>query len=252
MRFSKHRKLVLAGVLLATPLPSCQDSSPAPTPPAVTSLGQLLPAIQEDLAEATAKVNQDPKNWELWGLLGMRYEVHSTHAQALECYAVAADHQSDNAQWPYRAAITASRANDLELALNWIDRSLKIDGSYATSHYRRGNWLLGLGRLEEAKQAFERATELEPKHSESWAGLARVALQDDDTEQALKLIGKARKLSPSDPYLHLIQGIALTQLGRESEAQSHLTLGQGSSPSVIDPWSKVVSQGKSRERDQVK
>lgn len=252
MRFSNHSKLALAGLLFAALLPSCPDSSPAPAPPVVTSLGRLLPAIQEDLTQATAKVNQDPKNWELWGNLGVRYEVNSTYAQALECYTVAADHLPDNAQWPYRAAITASRTNDLELALNWIDRSLKVDGSYATSHYRRGNWLLGLGRLEEAKQAYERATELEPKHSESWAGLARVALQNDDTEQALKLIKKARKLSSSDPYLHLIQGITLAQLGRESEAQSHLTVGQGSSPSVVDPWSKVVSQGKSRERDLVK
>ncbi|MBL4769642.1 MAG: tetratricopeptide repeat protein [Planctomycetes bacterium] len=248
----KNNPLPLLGLIAASLLPSCGDTQAAPAPPVVSSLGRLLPAIQKDLNEATAKVLQDPDNWALWAKLGVRYEINSTYGPALECYGVAAGHLPTNALWPYRAAITAGRTDDPELALLWIERSIKIDAKYPTSHYRKGNWLLEMGRLEEAQQAYQRASELGPKNSETWAGLARVALQDDAPERALELIKKARKLKPSDAYLHLLLGITLSQLGRESEAEAHLTLGQNSSPSVMDPWSRVVSQGQTRERDLVK
>ncbi len=252
MRPTHLSNLALTGLLLAAILPGCSETAPPPTPPSVSALGRLLPAVEEDLNRGTTKVVQNPTNWVLWGTLGIRYEVHSAYAPALECYKVAAENLPGNAQWPYRAAIAAARTDNPQLALDWIERSLKIDSQYPTSHYRRGNWLLELGRLDEAAKAFQKAADLGPKQSETWAGLARVALQDDDPQHALSQIKKARKLSPSDPYLHLLLGITLSQLGRESEAESHLALGQGSAPAVTDPWSRVVSMGRTRERDLLK
>lgn len=239
----------LAAFLLAAASPSCQDSAPAPSPPKVAALGRLLPAIQSDLDQATAKVTQNPKDWKAWANLGVRYEIHSAPAPALTCYTVAADHMPDDAQWAYRAAVASGKAGQPDLALTWIERSLKLDPKYGTSHYRKGNWLLDLGRIEESKAAFQQAADLAPDGAENWGGLARVALQNDQPEVALNMVKKARKLSSSDPYLHLLLGITLSQLGRESEAEAHLALGQGSSPTVNDPWSRIVSKGRTREHD---
>ncbi|MDF1838857.1 MAG: tetratricopeptide repeat protein [Planctomycetota bacterium] len=251
MEMPLRHKLILPGLLLATLLSSCQDSDSGyvQTPPEVAALGRLMPSILEDLNQATEKVVSDPKNWDLWAQLGVRYEVHSTYGPARTCYAVAAKHIPENPRWPYRAAIVSGRLGDATAALRWIDRSIQLDAAYPTSYYRKGNWLLELGRLDEARDAYQKAADLAPKQSETWAGLARVAMQADQPDEALRQIKKARKLSSSDPYLHLLFGIILTQLGRDSEAQVHLELGQGSSPSVTDPWSRVVAVGRTAEHD---
>ncbi|MCA9002648.1 MAG: tetratricopeptide repeat protein, partial [Planctomycetes bacterium] len=80
-------------------------------------------------------------------------------------------------------------------------------------------------------------------------GLARVALQTDAPEEALQWIKKARRLDSKDPYLHLIHGIVLGQLGRDSEAEPHLAIGQGSNPTLHDPWSREVTLGRNRDSD---
>ncbi|MFT5198631.1 MAG: tetratricopeptide (TPR) repeat protein [Planctomycetota bacterium] len=239
----------LSSLLLAAILPCCKDSAPPPSPPDVAALGRLIPSIKEDLVEATERVRQDPDNGELWAKLGVRYEIHSAPGAALVCYAVASDHLPTHARWPYRAALSAGRTENPEVALVWIERSIELDPTYPTSFYRKGNWLLELGRLEEAKQAYQKAASLAPTHSETWAGLARVALQADEPELALALVKKARKLDSTDAYLHLLFGITLSQLERESEAVVHLALGQGSSPSVNDPWSRIASGGRTADHN---
>ena len=68
-------------------------------------------------------------------------------------------------------------------------------------------------------------------------------------EIACRVIKTARKILPKDAYLHLLLGIALTQLGRESEAEPHLIRGQGASPSVTDPWSRKASKPRTHEHE---
>ena len=47
----------------------------------------------------------------------------------------------------------------MEESLETLDTAAAIDGLFAETHYERGQTLLGLGRTEEAKAAFQRALE---------------------------------------------------------------------------------------------
>ncbi|MFT5288785.1 MAG: tetratricopeptide (TPR) repeat protein [Planctomycetota bacterium] len=242
LRSPKNTRLAAVALLALAGLQGCGETTPAPVPPDLKSIDRLLPEIRQELATESAKVNASPRDGSLWGELGLRYEQHKLHVQALECYTVAAGQLPDNAMWPYRAAFVCGSLSDPQAALEWIDRSLGIDSSYITSSYRKGRWLLDLGRLEEARAAFQLVTNVAPTRSEGWAGASLVALQSDQVELALELIQKARLLDPEDPYLHQILGTALMQSGQASEAQSHLAKGRGSSTKVVDPWSQQAQQ----------
>ncbi|MCA9001387.1 MAG: tetratricopeptide repeat protein, partial [Planctomycetes bacterium] len=152
MSIHAPKTLIALGLAL---LAGCQDAPAPPAPPEVASLGRLLPNVREDLEQATDAVRKDPRNWTAWGHLGMRYEVHGAPGLALQCYTVAAENLPNDAKMPYRAAVAAARAGSPDVALRWLDRSLKLDPNYCTSYYRRGTWLLDLGRMEEARAAFQ-------------------------------------------------------------------------------------------------
>ena len=87
------------------------------------------------------------------------------------------------------------------------------------------------------------------RRPEAWAGLAKVALQQDQPDAALAAIQKARALDGEGAYWKLLHGNVLVQLGRDSEALPLLKEGQGSMPSIVDPWSQGTQSTRTRDQE---
>ncbi|HRV79822.1 MAG: tetratricopeptide repeat protein [Planctomycetes bacterium] len=240
----------LGCVLLAIPLVvGCHQEVPTVAPPDIATLGRLQPSIRTDLEQATQALKADLRNPGLWGQLGTRYESNGLPEVALVCFEQAAALDSKSPRWPYRAAVVAARAGNLEAAIEWGRASLRLDPSYYTTYERLGTWELQLGNLEQASSYFEQACTLDPQRAGGWAGQARVALQTDEVAQALQSIRKARELDSQDPYWKLLEGITLARLGRDEEAKPLLAEGQGSKPTLIDPWTQSSKSIRSQESD---
>ncbi len=80
-----------------------------------------------------------------------------------------------------------------------------------SEQYRgEGDTLMNLGRLDEARAAYQRSAETSPKNPMAQLGLARCAIKGGETEQALTLYEKTRSLDPSvaesymEPVKHLV------------------------------------------------
>jgi hypothetical protein len=69
------------------------------------------------------------------------------------------------------ALCQAQRGED---GLRALDRALTLTPAHAPFHYNRGKALEGLGRLHEARGAYQRAVELAPNHVQSAAALQRL------------------------------------------------------------------------------
>jgi tetratricopeptide (TPR) repeat protein len=58
---------------------------------------------------------------------------------------------------PYALAMEYDKAGRPDDALDWIDRTLRIDPDYAYAYFQKAKFLLSAGRTEPAKQALNEA-----------------------------------------------------------------------------------------------
>lgn len=98
----------------------------------------------------------------------------------------------------------------------------------ADSHAGAGLYLIGAGRLEQARRRLERSLQIDPEHPQATAGMGLVAEGEGEFEQAVDYHRKAAKLakdSASEPERGPILnnlGRVLCRLGKVDEALSEL------------------------------
>lgn len=213
--------------------------------------GGLDPTLIASLAKLTEAVHSKPTNAAAWETLGKAYEAARVSAGAQVAFGAAAELSPKNPKLWYRAAITAGRLGEVELALERLSNVLELAPDYGPAWRRKGTWLLDLGRAAEALPAFERAGELLPTKPDAIVGLARVALAEDRIEDALGLTQLALERAPGDPYVRSLLGIALRRSGQSEAAVPHLMAGQNSTPRYSDPWSEEAARSRRKEEDAI-
>ena len=215
-RFSGNRDVgrTLAALLVIAALGGCFDDPSMRLPAVPGGAPDLSAALQtlHDEAEAT------PRSAEHRGRLAMAYDVNGFEQRAIVVYAQAAALEPDEFNWPYfRALLQARIDTDYEGALASLDAAIAIDDGYVPAWLSRGEWLLVLGRLDEARTAYERATDL-GAGAPAKVGLARLLLEADDFDEAADLLEPLNAQLP-DPRIDAQLARAYRGLGREDDAR---------------------------------
>ncbi len=96
------------------------------------------------------------------------------------------------------------------------------DANLTDLMFRRAFLLEGLGRNEEAKDAYRDLIERDPAHAGAHNNLARLLHREGEREPARALLEHVVDLAPSDAMAHANLGIILYELERFAEARSHL------------------------------
>ena len=90
----------------------------------------------------------------------------------------------------------------------------------AWGHYMYGLAAKRIGDYSSAEEAFNRALELDPKHSKSLLNLARVLIDDQRPEEALEKLDAALELDPESGTAFRLQGRAFHNLGWMDDARN--------------------------------
>ncbi len=90
-----------------------------------------------------------------------------------------------------------------------FEEKLALDPSDRERWNDYGIGLLLQGDLKGAERAFLRVTELEPTYADGWVNVARVRVQEGNTEAAKPFLQKALELNPRLASAHYFQGLAL-------------------------------------------
>jgi adenylate cyclase len=115
-----------------------------------------------------------------------------------------------------------------------LERAIELDPGYAAAVSLLGStyasrygllWSLDPEDLDRGESLARRAMELDPRLAHPNISLGAIALARRRPEQALVSLARARELSPSDYPAYLFTGIALGQLGRQSEALGYVQRG---------------------------
>ena len=155
-----------------------------PDPPVLANLNELN-SVAADLIRAKhqAALNK-PHDPVARGELAMAYHANAILDQARQTYRQTSILDPENAKWWYLLARIQKQDGELEAAHACMDRVLALDENYTPALVRRGFWLLEQGRIDDAAASFSQALEIETGNRNGRIGLARIALQRDESAGA--------------------------------------------------------------------
>jgi tetratricopeptide (TPR) repeat protein len=109
---------------------------------------------------------------------------------------------------------------DHERAAKRIDSAVGAHSEAAVFHELNGRVLSAAGKPpEKAREAFDRALELDPKHAPALIGLAELSAKAGDIDAALALYDQAAELDPENPAIGLAAAKLEVGAGRNADAQ---------------------------------
>jgi len=120
---------------------------------------------------------------------------------------------------------------NLEAIPEW-EQALQAEPGNALYHNFFGLALQGVGRVQEARDAFQKATQLNPRLADGYSNLAYSLWTDGRDQEAAAQFDKALRLRPADNALHLARGLLFASAGDVSKAVTHFDRAQ--------PWPKDV------------
>ena len=104
---------------------------------------------------------------------------------------------------------------------------------------QRGIELQRAGRLDEARQLYERLCRLDANDAEALHLHGLLCLQEGSHEEALRLVDAALALKPEEPFFHNNRGVILKELRRLDEAESHFRKASALSPRYAAPYTNL-------------
>ena len=191
--------------------------------------GRLSDALTAELAEP------EPDT-ELLALLKKLEDVlealrEKRYAQAVRLAAAlkpVADFEPD----PLQVGVTALEQSGKQLGRGGAEEALTLlDGVLhpllaAERETQRGTAYVFLGETETAETAFERATELDPKHYRALTNLGNLQLEAGRTDEAVVLYERAIRLNESFPNAHHNLGVAYRRKGQVSKSVAAIRRAQ--------------------------
>lgn len=176
---------------------------------------------------------QNPDAAELRAELAMAYDVNGFPQRAIVVYGQAAALAPEEFNWPYFRALLMARENaDYEGALASLAAAIALDDGYVPAWLNRADWLRELGRLDDARVAYQRAAEL-GAGAPAAMGQARLLVEQRRFEEAIAILEPLNADSP-DPRIEVLLGRAYRALGREDEAR--IAAARGSSVPAAMQW----------------
>jgi len=207
------------------------SAQPVPTPPDLTNAD---PMVVELLRERISSVESGGTAVD-WMALAEAYDANAYLVEAVACYREALRRREDARAW-YLLGLVLNDLGALDEAIEALERASSLDPTYAPSLWRRGFWLLDDGRVDEAAELFERAKGTEAGRF----GLARVAIARRDAalarERLAPLLGPGR----NQTYAQQLMAIVHRMEGDTEAARDAMAIGAGAGPVWTDPWLRDV------------
>ena len=150
-------------------------------------LSQVDDEVREFIVRKQTAAHDSPNSSASIGELAMAYEMNGFADAALIGYRNAKELAPTNPKWSYFEGLLLASFGDYEAALSALDHTLGIDSEYAPGWVWKGRWHLEFNQLEEATDAFERASDL-GQYEAGLVGLAQVALRRDQPQEVLNLL----------------------------------------------------------------
>ncbi len=134
-------------------------------------------------------------------------------------------------------------ANENAAALAILDEGLKEHADATDLLYDRAMVLEKLDRVAEAETTLRRLVELKPEDAQALNALGYTLVdRTSKLDEGFRMIERAHKLAPADPFIMDSMGWALYRLGRLDEAEQYLAraFAERPDPEIAAHWGEVL------------
>lgn len=239
----RRSSLCACGVGLGLALTACGPSLDLPPIPEV-EVGNVDPAIRQQLGDARRAVDSQRDDAAATGRLGMLYELYQFPAAARVSYARAAALAPNEFQWGYYLGRLERAEGDPEEAIKTLTSALELDPGYAPALAELGEAQTDLGSAEKAEATFRQALTVAPESVSVLLGLGRALAARSAHEEAVQAFQKALAHAPAHAPLHYALGLSYRALGQADDATRHLTIAArtGSANPDPDPLAAAIAE----------
>ncbi len=113
-----------------------------------------------------------------------------------------------------------SKQGNTKMSLVYANRALLINQEYSYAYYRKAWALQESGRLEEAYDGYSKAIELDPSDIYNYLGIACIALNNQENQNALEYANKAIFIDKNCGGAYYYKSVALSNMGKQKEAEA--------------------------------
>ncbi len=175
------------------------------------------PLVVLAIDDAQVRVRQAPRSAEAWGDLGLVLYAQSYGEEAVECFRRATALDDRSWRWPFFAAAARSHTAPRQAA-ELMEEAIRRDSTAVWPRLLRAEWLVSLGRADEARADYDALLATSPDHARARMGLARLLLAEGRADEAVAAIGKAIDHPSTRRAAHQLAAQIATRQGDRAEA----------------------------------
>jgi tetratricopeptide (TPR) repeat protein len=207
---------------------------------AIAAGGAKLPQVQMEIAEAyiTSQKNKDiatalallqkaavadPKNPEIFILIGDAYTEQNDGSTAAENYNKALDLDKHSAKAIVKKGILYKRSTNYEGAQGEFENAIKIDSMFAPAHRELGEIYFRLRKLDLAKQEYKKYLDLSKNTSTARLRYASFLFLSKDYSGTLNEINQLSKLDPANISLLRLSAYTYAEMGDSIKALQNIS-----------------------------
>ena len=179
------------------------------------------PLVVLAIDDAEARVRMTPESAEAWGDLGLVLYAQSYGREAVECFRRATVLDERTWRWPFFAAAASSHLAPAD-GVTLMEEAIRRDPKAVWPRLLRAEWLVTLGRGDEARADYESLLAVSPEHARARLGLARLLLTSDDADRALAALGTALDHPSTRRAARQFAAQVAARQGNRSEADRQL------------------------------
>lgn len=201
-------------------------------------------AVMDSYAEM---LEQNPKDYLVYYRRANEYYNHNSYSRALSDvdealkYAPAKEKDIRFQCYSLRASIL-ERINHVAEAIADLDKAIEISPESYTAVYQRANLELEDGRIDAARADFQKLSRLNSRSQEALFGLARIAVMEKNSGQAIKYADDAVALYPASADSYLRRAAIYQLLGDNSRSVDDYirALAMSGNSSIRVPLQRLV------------
>ncbi len=198
------------------------SQSPAPldwrVPDPDTS--RMQARVAQRLKEARQAVRRQLDSPEAWGRFGAVCDVHELYAPAAYCYRHAYALAPNDFRWPYLLAFVRElQGADVEETTRLFQKAAQLEPEFPPVYFRIADAQMREGKLDEARDNYLRALELDPKLAIAHRGLGQALIALGDPQTALHHLERAIQYGQEDGAVFAAMAQAYTRLGDDDRAE---------------------------------
>ncbi len=224
-------QLVVCGSLVAAATAAWMWVSAPPIPR--PDLAGADPLVVLAIDDAEARVRMTPESAAAWGDLGLVLYAQSYGREAVGCFRRATALDERTWRWPFFAAAASSHLAPAD-GVTLMEEAIRRDPKAVWPRLLRAEWLVTLGRGDEARADYESLLAVSPEHARARLGLARLLLTSDDADRALAALGTALDHPSTRRAGRQFAAQVAARQGKREEAERLLTAA--ASLPADTPW----------------